>query len=75
MEVYETNNPKQPKIKKMSAKKYAREQEKKKRRYMNGENPDEIEWSEVEIYSLKEKKSWIIIYNSNNIQLLGVIKF
>ena len=75
MEVFETNNPKQEKIKKMSAKKYAREQEKKKRKYMNGENPDEIQWSEVEIYRLSEKNSWIIIYNSNNIQLSGVIKF
>lgn len=75
MEVFETSNPKQEKIKKMSAKKYAREEEKKKRKYMNGINPDEVQWSEVEIFRLKEKNSWIIIYNSNNIQLSGVIKF
>ena len=59
----------------MSAKKYAREQEKKYRKYMNGENPDDFEWSEAEIFRLKEKNSWIIIYNSNNIQLTGLIKF
>ena len=75
MQVYETNNPKQEHVKKMSAKKYAREQEKKRRKYLNGENPDEIEWSEVQIYKMKEKNSYIIIYNSNNIQLSGVIKF
>ena len=75
MEVFETNNPEQHKVKRMSAKKYAREQEKKYRKYMNGENPQEIEWSEVNIYKLREKNSWIIIYNSNNIQLSGVIKF
>ena len=75
MEVFETNTPEQPKIKKMSAKKYANEQEKNKRKYMNGLNPDEIQWSEVEIYHLKEKNSWMIVYNSNNIQLSGVIKF
>lgn len=74
MEVYETNNPKQEKIKKMSAKKFQREQEKKYRKYLNGENPEEIEWSEVNIYK-HEENSWIIIYNSNNIQLSGLIKF
>lgn len=74
MEVYETNNPKQEKIKKMSAKKFQREQEKKYRKYLNGENPEEIEWSEVNIYK-HEGNSWIIIYNSNNIQLSGLIKF
>ncbi|MBQ9150017.1 hypothetical protein IJX73_03705 [bacterium] len=75
MEVFETNNPKQEKVKKMSAKKYAREQEKKYRKYLKGENPEEIEWSEVNIYRLKEKNSWIIIYNSNNLELSGLIKF
>ena len=75
MKIYETTNPQQQKIKKMSAKKYAKEQEKKYRKYMNGENPDEIEWSEVNIYKTKEQNSWIIIYNSKNIQLSGVIKF
>lgn len=75
MEVFETNNPKQQKIQKMSAKKYEREKQKEYRKYMNGENPDEVEWSEVEIYRLDGKNSWIIIYNSNNFQLSGMIKF
>ena len=75
MEVFETNNPKQHKVKKMSAKKYAREQEKEYRKYMNGKNPDDVDWSEVEIYKTQEFNSWMIIYNSSNIQLLGVIKF
>ena len=75
MEVYETNNPKQEKIKKMSAKKFAREQEKEYRKYMNGQNPQDVDWKEAKIYKTDEKNSWIIIYNSNNIQLSGVIKF
>ena len=75
MEIYETINPKQEKVKKMSAKKYAREKEKEYRKYMNGLNPDDVEWNEANIYKLKEKNSWIIIYNSNIIQLSGVIKF
>ncbi|MBR5303383.1 MAG: hypothetical protein IKU37_00980 [Candidatus Gastranaerophilales bacterium] len=75
MEIYETINPKQEKVKKMSAKKYAREKEKEYRKYMNGLNPDNVEWNEANIYKLKEKNSWIIIYNSNIIQLSGVIKF
>ena len=59
----------------MSAKKYAREQEKEYRKYLNGENPDDVDWSEVEMYKMQELNSWMIIYNSNNIQLCGVIKF
>lgn len=74
MEVYETNNPEQPKIKKMSERKYKRLKEKEYRKYLNGENPQEIEWNEVNIYK-HEENSWIIIYNSNNIQLSGLIKF
>lgn len=75
MEVFEPINPKQEKIKKMSLSKYNKEQEKKYRKYLNGENPDEIEWSEVNIYRTGEKNSWLIIYNSNNIELSGLIKF
>lgn len=75
MEVFETLNPRQHKVKKMSAKKYAREQEKEYRKYLNGENPDDVDWSEVEMYKMQELNSWMIIYNSNNIQLCGVIKF
>lgn len=74
MEVFETLNPRQHKVKKMSAKKYAREQEKEYRKYLNGENPDDVDWSEVEMYKMQELNSWMIIYNSNNIQLCGVIK-
>ena len=75
MEVFESINSEQPKVEKMSKRKYAKKQEKEYRKYMNGENPKNIEWSEVEIFRLKEKNSWIIIYNSNNIQLSGLIKF
>lgn len=75
MEVYETNHPKQQKIKKMSAKKFAREQEREYRKYLKGENPAEVEWSEVNIYKTDEQNSWLIVYNANNIQLCGVIKF
>lgn len=75
MKIYETLNPKQEKIKKMSVRKFAKQQEKEYRKYMDGKNPDDVEWSEVNIYKLKENNSWIIIYNSNIIQLSGVIKF
>lgn len=75
MEVYKTNNPQQQKIEKMSQKKYKKWQEKEYRKYLKGENPSEIDWKEVEIYKSNEKNEYIIIYNSNNIQLVGVIKF
>lgn len=75
MEVFETNNPKQEKVKKMSQAKYKRWQEKEYRKYLKGENPQEIEWEEVEILKSNENQEYLIIYNSNNIQLVGVIKF
>jgi hypothetical protein len=59
----------------MSIKKYAKYQEKEYRKYINGINPNDVEWSEVNIYKLKEKNSWIIIYNSSIVELSGVIKF
>ena len=75
MEVLETVNPKQEKPKKMSLAKYKKQQEKEYRKYLNGENPENIEWSEVNIYRINGKNSWLIIYNSNNIELSGLIKF
>lgn len=75
MEVFESVNIQQPKVKKMSAKKFAREKEKEYRKYLNGENPNELDWREVEIYKTDKKNTWLIIYNTNNIQLLGVIRF
>ena len=75
MKINETTNPKQEKVKKMSIKKYAKYQEKEYRKYINGINPNDVEWSEVNIYKLKEKNSWIIIYNSSIVELSGVIKF
>ena len=75
MEIFETSNPKQEKVKKMSWKKYNKEKEKEMRKYMNGQNPDEIEWNDVEIYQDKENDAYLIIYNSNIVQLTGVIKF
>lgn len=75
MEVFETNNPKQQKVKKMSASRYKRQQEKEYRKFLKGENPAEIEWSEVQISYSRDDEAWLIIYNSNNIELCGMIKF
>ena len=51
------------------------ERNKTENRLYHKESKRDIEWSEAEIFRLKEKNSWIIIYNSNNIQLTGLIKF
>lgn len=75
MEIQETINPKQEKVEKISIRKYKKQQEKEYRKYLNGENPSDVEWSEVNIYKLKESNSWVIVYNSKIIQLFGVIKF
>ncbi len=73
--LHETNNPRQPKIKKMSYSQYRKYQEKEYRKYLKGENPSEIDWKTAQIQYIPEKNGWLLIYNSNNITLLGIIKF
>ena len=75
MEVFESINPKQEKVKRMSYRKFRLEEEKKYREYLKGENPDEVDWKTVEIFEDKKNNSFVIIYNANNIGLTGVIKF
>ena len=75
MDVFETNNPEQLKPEKMSYSKFKRKQEKERRKYFKGENPEEIEWKDAEILYIDEQKAWIIVYNFNNIRLVGMIKF
>ena len=43
-------------------------------KYLKGENPDLIDYKTVEIRPVKEQNGYLIIYNSNNIELLGLIK-
>ena len=76
MEIFESMNAqKEQKVEKMSYKKYEKQQQKEYRKYLKGENPQEIEWSEAKIEYNKETNSYIIIYNSNIYQLIGIIKF
>ena len=75
MKVNETTNPIQPKVKKMSQRAYKKQQEKEYRKYLKGENPNEIEFREAKIHYINEEKGRILIYNSNNIELVGIIKF
>ena len=65
---------KTPKPKKMSARKYQRYQEKQYRKYMYGQNPDEVEYKNVQIEYIKESDAWLIIYSHNNMELIGIIK-
>lgn len=74
-EVFEAINPKQFKPEKMSYSKFKRKQEKEYRKYFKGENPSELEWKEAEIIYIDEQKAWLILYNFNNIRLIGMIKF
>ena len=76
MEIFESMNAeKEQKVKKMSYRKYQKELLKEQRKYMNGENPKEIDWSEAKIEYNKETNNYVIIYDSNIYQLVGVIKF
>lgn len=72
--IYEpTEEPKKPK--KMSYRRYLKEQEKEYRKYLDGENPNEIEWENVEIHYINEENAYLLIYSTNRIELSGVIKF
>lgn len=72
---YESSNTIQQKPKKMSYRKYQKQQQKEYRKYLKGENPEEINWSSAEIHYIEEENARILIYNSNNIELAGIIKF
>ncbi len=71
---YESENTKQQKPQKISYSKYKKQQDKEYRKYLKGENPDLIDYKTVEIRPVKEQNGYLIIYNSNNIELLGLIK-
>lgn len=74
MEFYESLNTEQQKPKKMSYKKYQRYMEKEQRKYFRGLNPDEIDYKNVQIHYIEEENAAVIIYNTNNIELTGMIK-
>jgi len=75
VEVFESNNPKQMKPEKMSYSKYRKKLEKEYRKYMKGENPEEINWMEANIRQINGQNAWILEYNSNKLRLVGIIKF
>ena len=75
MEVFEPIEPKQEKPKKMSASRYKKLKEKEYRKYLKGENPEEFNVETVEIQYMQEDNTYLLIYNSKNIELLGLIKF
>lgn len=72
---YESSNTVQQKPKKMSYRRYQRQQQKEYRKYLKGENPKDVNWSSAEIHYIEEENAQILIYNSNNIELAGIIKF
>ena len=72
---FETLNPEQFKVKKMSYGKYKKQQQKEYKKYMHGENPNNIEIKTAEIHQLDEQNSFILIYNTGNLEISGIIKF
>ena len=75
METYETVAPEQFNPEKMSYSKFKKKQEKEYRKYLKGENPKEIDWKEAQIQYIEEQKAWVLVYDSNNFRLVGIIKF
>ena len=59
----------------MSYRKYKKQKEKEYRKYLKGENPEEIIWNSAEIHYINEQNAYILIYNSNNVEVAGIIKF
>ncbi|MBR2069090.1 MAG: hypothetical protein IJ877_04925 [Candidatus Gastranaerophilales bacterium] len=75
MNVIPPSETKQQKPKKMSQWAYKRHLQKEYRKYLNGINPDEYEYTEVEISYVQENNAWVILYKTNNLELTGMIKF
>lgn len=75
VEVIETNNPKQEKVKKMSQKAYQKYLEKEQKKYYRGINPNELDYKTAKIEYVSSQNAWLLIYHSNIIKLLGIIKF
>ncbi len=73
--VLEAIEPVQFKPKKMSQRKYLKEKQKEYRKYLNGENPENIEIKTAQIQRLDEENSYILIYNTGNLEISGIIRF
>lgn len=74
-EIHASAAPKKQKRKKMSAAAYRRYQKKQMKKYQKGINPETIDYKTVEMEYIKGTNSYIIIYNANNIELVGMLKF
>lgn len=74
-EFFENPNSETLKKEKMSYKKYQRKRQKEYRKYLSGENPDNFIFKSAKIHYLNEQNAYIIIYNFNNVELSGMIKF
>ncbi|MBQ8848144.1 MAG: hypothetical protein IJ003_04290 [Candidatus Gastranaerophilales bacterium] len=74
-QIHESIDARTEKVEKMSYKKYLKEKEKEYRKYLKGENPKDIEWTEAQIYYIPQNNSYLLIYNSNILELHGIIKF
>ena len=59
----------------MSQAAYMRKLKKEQKKYMKGENPNTVDYSEAEIEYIKEKDAWVIMYRNSMVDLYGMIKF
>ena len=59
----------------MSYRKYQKEQEKLYRKYLKGENPDEIDYKFVQMDYIHQEQAYMIRYEAKNYELFGVLKF
>ena len=68
-------NPVQFKPQKMSWKKYQKQQEKEYRKYLDGENPNNIDFKTAQLHRLDDDNSFLLIYNTGSMEVSGIIKF
>ena len=74
-EIHASAVPKKQKPKKMSAAALRRQQQKELKKYHKGINPENIDYKTVEMEYIEGTNSYVIIYNANNIELFGMLKF
>ena len=75
MERVQSENDGKQKVKKMSQSAYNRKLRKEQKKYMKGENPNTVDYSEADIEYIREKDAWVIMYKNPTVTLYGMIKF
>ena len=75
VEKYSTQTDGKQKVKKMSQSAYLKKLKKEQKKYMKGENPNTVDYSEADIEYIREENAWVVLYRNSMFDLYGMIKF